>query len=170
MIGINYVADPRSALKGCHNDAENIRAYLLSIGYPAANIRLLRDKSGDEQPTRANLIAGCKWLMEGARAGDTLFMHYSGHGTQSSVTSTNSTKDDFEADGKDEGVCVCSHSFCVCMCLCVCMRVCFCARVCIRVFFFSFLADSIVRARLALICACVHACACVFFFFFYYHF
>ena len=35
-----------------------------------------------QMPTKANIIAGLKWLAEGAQAGDVLFFSYSGHGCQ----------------------------------------------------------------------------------------
>lgn len=34
----------------------------------------------DINPTGANILQGFAWLVEGAKAGDDLFMHYSGHG------------------------------------------------------------------------------------------
>lgn len=41
------------------------------------------------------MIAAMKWLVSGARAGDHLFLHYSGHGTQVDDT------DGDEMDGKE---------------------------------------------------------------------
>ena len=34
----------------------------------------------DRRPTLANIRAGIAWLVAGAQAGDTFFLHYSGHG------------------------------------------------------------------------------------------
>ena len=34
----------------------------------------------DEKPTLLNIIAAIMWLVEGASPGDSLFLHYSGHG------------------------------------------------------------------------------------------
>lgn len=42
------------------------------------------------------MVAAMKWLVSGARAGDHLFLHYSGHGSQTEDT------DGDELDGKDE--------------------------------------------------------------------
>jgi hypothetical protein len=36
----------------------------------------------DARATRANILAGLKWLVTGAKRGDTLVFHYSGHGSQ----------------------------------------------------------------------------------------
>ena len=33
-----------------------------------------------ESPSRENILAAFQWLVDGAKAGDSLFMHYSGHG------------------------------------------------------------------------------------------
>ena len=33
-----------------------------------------------ENPTKANIQQAFAWLVQGARAGDNLFLHYSGHG------------------------------------------------------------------------------------------
>ena len=35
---------------------------------------------GDGPPTRTNIEDGFRWLVEGARAGDALFLYFSGHG------------------------------------------------------------------------------------------
>ena len=71
--------------------------------------RLLRDTFGFEditiltddtkrKPTRANMISELHSLVEGAAAGDSLFLHYSGHGAYSKDT----RPDTDEADGQDE--------------------------------------------------------------------
>ena len=46
------------------------------------NMRVLRDDSHDAgaQPTQANILAAFDWLVRGARSGDSLVFHYSGHG------------------------------------------------------------------------------------------
>lgn len=33
-------------------------------------------------PTQKNVLAAMRWLVEGSRAGDILFFHFSGHGGQ----------------------------------------------------------------------------------------
>jgi len=47
-------------------------------------------------PTKANIIAAMKWLVQGAKAHDSLFFHYSGHGGQVRDI------DGDEVDGYDE--------------------------------------------------------------------
>lgn len=53
-------------------------------------------KDPSKLPTRANIINGFKWLRNGAKSGDSLILHYSGHG--GSVKDT----DGDEEDGYDE--------------------------------------------------------------------
>lgn len=100
LIGINYVDSPYK-LKGCHNDVGALRDLAIArfahyaadslksvitekFGFPAANVKILRDsgKPGEEMPTKANIMAAVSWLAEGAKPGDRLMMHFSGHGGQ----------------------------------------------------------------------------------------
>jgi homoserine kinase len=64
-----------------HFSVKNIKAFLEGK-YKIDQVRVLTDDQSDPnlQPTRANIIAGFKWLREGAQAGDALIFHYSGHG------------------------------------------------------------------------------------------
>lgn len=58
----------------------------------AAHMRILTDDqtTGPTAPLKANIIAGMKWLVEGAKDGDSLFFHYSGHGEKISFFLKNS--------------------------------------------------------------------------------
>jgi hypothetical protein len=96
FIGINYKGQ-KGELRGCINDVHNIKAFL-EANYPMDEIRVLTDDQTDPSciPTRANMIAGFQWLRAGAQAGDSLILHYSGHG--GSVKDT----DGDEEDGMDE--------------------------------------------------------------------
>ena len=38
------------------------------------------DDGQHENPTHDNILAAMEWLSEGASQGDSLFLHYSGHG------------------------------------------------------------------------------------------
>lgn len=51
------------------------------------------------QPTRQNMIRWLKWLVQGAMPGDSLFLHFSGHGGQEEDLSGD------EEDGFDETIC-----------------------------------------------------------------
>lgn len=109
LVGINYVGDKKE-LKGCINDIYNIKTLITTrYNYKNDNIRILqdcnqdvKDKSpilADKLPTRTNIINGLKWLVNGARFGDSLLFAYSGHGT------TRADLNDEEADYNDEGIC-----------------------------------------------------------------
>ncbi|TFK35668.1 peptidase C14, caspase domain-containing protein [Crucibulum laeve] len=100
-IGINYLGQSGDLgeLKGCINDAKNIRKFLCRhFGYKKKDIVMLTDDSTNEmmQPTRDNILRAMQWLVQGARANDSLFFHYSGHGGQTKDL------DGDEGDGYDE--------------------------------------------------------------------
>eukprot|EP01068_Selenidium_serpulae_P010810 Selendium_serpulae@DN5536_c2_g1_i3.p1 len=57
-----------------------------------------RSTSSSLQPTKANMVESMKWLVNGARRGDQLFFHFSGHGTQVRDRSGD------ESDGFDESL------------------------------------------------------------------
>ena len=73
----------------------------MSRGFHEGDMVLLTDDQRDPQyqPTRENIIEGMLWLVEGARPNDSLFFHYSGHGSQST------DYDGDEVDGSDETIC-----------------------------------------------------------------
>jgi hypothetical protein len=76
LIGINQY--PGQPLNGCVNDITDMANYLVSThGFASADIRLLTDARATADGIRDRI----KWLVEGAQAGDTLLLHYSGHGT-----------------------------------------------------------------------------------------
>lgn len=80
LVGINYVGTS-NALYGCINDVNNVAAYLQSArGYSSNSCIVLSDVT-PRKPTRANILAAFQELLQGARAGDELWFHYSGHGS-----------------------------------------------------------------------------------------
>lgn len=80
LVGINYVGTS-NALYGCINDINNVAAYLQSArGYSSNSCIVLSDVA-PRKPTRANILAAFKELLQGVRAGDELWFHYSGHGS-----------------------------------------------------------------------------------------
>ncbi|KAI0789028.1 caspase domain-containing protein [Irpex lacteus] len=97
-IGINYTGTQHE-LHGCVNDAKNMRKFLISQwGYKAEDIVLLTDDASLPRaiPTRANMIDAMRWLVKDAHQHDSLFFHYSGHGSQVK------DRDGDEIDGYDE--------------------------------------------------------------------
>ena len=43
-------------------------------------MKILLDDGFHMNPTASNIMESFRWLSEGAEAGDSLFVHYSGHG------------------------------------------------------------------------------------------
>ncbi|PWN87917.1 hypothetical protein FA10DRAFT_269196 [Acaromyces ingoldii] len=100
LIGINYHGT-RAELRGCINDVQNVRQFLLQrAGYKAEDMVVLTDDQRDPRsiPTRQNMTAAMHWLVSGAQPGDALFFHYSGHGGQAKATQGD------EADGMNETI------------------------------------------------------------------
>ncbi|KAJ1523079.1 Ca(2+)-dependent cysteine protease, partial [Nowakowskiella sp. JEL0078] len=100
FVGINYFGSD-SELKGCINDVKNVKAFIISRYGFRDDPNLMLTLTDDQQPwqfkpTRANIIAGINWLVQGVRPGDSLFFHFSGHGSQQK------DMDGDEDDGYDE--------------------------------------------------------------------
>jgi hypothetical protein len=96
LIGINRYAIPGADLRGCVNDVKNLRQVLVELyGFRAADISELTDLAA----TKKAMQAGIKKLLAGARPGDVLLLHYSGHGAN--VPDKNGD----EADNRDEILC-----------------------------------------------------------------
>ncbi|KAK0431420.1 caspase domain-containing protein [Armillaria borealis] len=98
-IGINYRNKPNK-LQGCIQDTKKIYDFLTQNDYKADDITVLTDET-DDKPTRKNILDALSRLVEGAQSKDSLFLHYSGHGSQVS------DKNGDEVDGKDEGIVSC---------------------------------------------------------------
>ncbi|ORY32109.1 metacaspase [Naematelia encephala] len=101
LIGINYY-ETDYQLKGCINDARNVEKFICErFGYNPSDVIVLTDDTNDEraEPTRENIIRAMNWLVDGAQKNDSLFLHYSGHGTQVADV------DGDESDGDDEAIC-----------------------------------------------------------------
>jgi len=82
IIGINYIGQ-EAELKGCINDAHNMRNFLCShFGYNSRDIVMLNEESQNVRPTRANMIQAMQSFVQNAKPHDSLFFHYSGHGGQ----------------------------------------------------------------------------------------
>jgi hypothetical protein len=95
LIGINaYERLP--ALRGSINDVETMKAILVTrFGFPKENIRVLTDR----QATRAGLLKALHELVDEAEPQDTVYIHYSGHGSRAPDLSGD------EPDHMDETIC-----------------------------------------------------------------
>lgn len=105
LVGCNYPGS-EAPLNGCMNDVFNIKRFLIDhFGYEEGNICVLGDSEssdgqvGEALSTRANIIRYIEWLVSDAEPDDSLFFHYSGHG------SNQDDLDGDEYDGKDESIC-----------------------------------------------------------------
>jgi len=107
IIGINYHGT-RAQLRGCINDAKSMQNLLKQNGFPDDGSHMLmltdeRDRGGQYQPTKVNIMKAFSWFMQDVRKGDVLFFHFSGHGGQVP------DKTGHEADGWNETVIPVDH-------------------------------------------------------------
>jgi hypothetical protein len=84
LVGVAYFNTP-NMLKGTLSDV-NCLAHMLKtrFGFQDEGIVMLRDDDPRPafQPTRQNIYNASRWLVGDARAGDSLFFSFSGHGSQ----------------------------------------------------------------------------------------
>lgn len=80
LIGINYVGQ-QGQLSGCHNDVKNVRQFLETRhGFSECNMTILMDDGRYPPPTRQNILNSFRNIVAESKAGDVVFIHYSGHG------------------------------------------------------------------------------------------
>jgi len=69
FIGINYPGS-KFALSGCVNDALAMKTHLTDVwGFDKSRMKFLADEGSYEKPTRKNIIAAMRWLVDGVKAG-----------------------------------------------------------------------------------------------------
>ena len=90
IVGNNYPDTPHP-LRGCVNDAVTIKT-ILQTQFDFDDVEMMLDKAA----TTAAMLDGLERLVAGTVPGDTVFFHYSGHGSQMV------DRDGNEADGLDE--------------------------------------------------------------------
>ncbi len=94
-VGINY-RGTSSALFGCIDDCLHMQTFLQEqLGFAAANIDVLTDDT-PRAPTKANILAALRRLLQSGQANDLLVFTYSGHGSYTA------DRNGDEADGRDE--------------------------------------------------------------------
>jgi hypothetical protein len=91
-IGINDYPGTASDLRGCVNDANDWASALAGRGFSVSKLL-------DSQATKAAMVDGFRRLISTARAGDTVAITFSGHGTLAPDASGD------EIDGYDEALC-----------------------------------------------------------------
>ena len=84
LAGIN--AYPGQPLNGCVNDVNDMAAFLVErCDFRSNEIRLVVDA----RATTANIRKRLEWLVAGAKPGDRLLFHYSGHGARFPIRNAN---------------------------------------------------------------------------------
>jgi len=79
LVGVNKYRMPGSDLMGCVNDVTNVRDILLKyFDFKVREIRVITDN----RATKAGIMKRLEWLVKGAKPGDRLLFHFSGHGSQ----------------------------------------------------------------------------------------
>ncbi|KAL7479847.1 hypothetical protein ACHAW6_005566 [Cyclotella cf. meneghiniana] len=98
LIGINYTGQS-GALSGCHNDIKHIAQYLQKVhGFCKQNMTVLLDNGKCREPSHANIIMALEKVVRESQPGDTVWLHYSGHGGRIPDNSND------EQDGYDETI------------------------------------------------------------------
>lgn len=101
LVGINDYAPAGAGgpdLRGCVPDVRDMAHTLNALGIVPATPSTMRIVT-DTRATRVAILSGFKWLITGAKKGDVLVFHYSGHGSQIADVGGE------ELDGKDETIC-----------------------------------------------------------------
>lgn len=84
LFGCNYSHLPDYALNGCINDVHSMAAWLKTRGYDQSNIKIIVDDGTTLlRPSRPTIIRELQQIVAESQPGDTVFIHYSGHGGQS---------------------------------------------------------------------------------------
>jgi hypothetical protein len=98
LVGINKYQVPGADLRGCVNDVKDLSDALTRFyGFKKSDIKVLLDTAATQKAMQTGITA----LLRGAKKGDVLVLHYSGHG--SNVPDDDKNRD--EADGRDETLC-----------------------------------------------------------------
>ncbi|KAK8575681.1 hypothetical protein V6N13_033067 [Hibiscus sabdariffa] len=84
LVGCNY-PNTHFRLHGCINDVLAMKKLIMTgFGFAEKNITVLiddPDTSSNKLPTRTNIMRALEEMVNGAKAGDVLFFHFSGKGT-----------------------------------------------------------------------------------------
>lgn len=94
IIGISDYRGVGNDLQYCDDDAQDMYDYLISKGYPAENIKLLKDKSAKSTA----IVSAIDWLGSHENETSEVVFFYSGHG------STYYGYNDGDAEGTDEAI------------------------------------------------------------------
>ncbi|KAJ1559976.1 Ca(2+)-dependent cysteine protease, partial [Nowakowskiella sp. JEL0078] len=90
FVGINYNYSPHE-LQNCVDETLNFQNFIqLSYEVPSDNLLSLIDQITEPHliPTKENILNGLRWLFCGAKAGDSLLIHFSGHRSSGTLSQT----------------------------------------------------------------------------------
>ncbi len=97
LVGINNYPD--APLRGCINDVLLMYKILSQkYNFETRDINILTDRDA----TKKRIISSLKYLTRDVKFGDTIYFHYSGHGSQVVVDDWTNSDD---VDGRDEIIC-----------------------------------------------------------------
>lgn len=97
IVGINKYHNPKNNLRGCINDANNMKSVLIDFfNFKESDIELLTDSSA----TKENIINNLSSMVDNAKEGDNLVFFFSGHGSQ-----IRDINNDERKNRKDELIC-----------------------------------------------------------------
>jgi len=82
LVGIDRYPDPKLWLRGCVNDVESMKEFLIGRGVVAGNAPPNVLTLTNDQATREAVIDGFRTHLSRAGAGDIALFHFSGHGSQ----------------------------------------------------------------------------------------
>ncbi|KAI0595952.1 caspase domain-containing protein [Biscogniauxia sp. FL1348] len=95
LVGVNFYGKKHKPLRGCVSDVLAMESYFLGTGMPAEQITILKAsqpshpesdtpaEEPDSWPTYDNVTCSLKAVTQKASEGDLVYIHFSGHGTQS---------------------------------------------------------------------------------------
>lgn len=108
LIGINFYMKPAKPLEGCVRDVQSIEQYLktrhvrtqidiFKASTPSDTSSRRPTETPDLWPTYDNVTSSLKKIINEAKPGDFIYIHFSGHGTQEETSSSD------EYSNKDTG-------------------------------------------------------------------
>lgn len=105
LFGLNYDATPSAGLRGCHQDARNVAAYLRGGLVGLTDIALYTDDVNYDRCTAKGIVRAIGRLAtrSWSESLELAWIHFSGHGT------SQADDDGDENDGRDE--CLCPADF-----------------------------------------------------------
>ncbi|KAJ9469085.1 Metacaspase-1 [Diplonema papillatum] len=88
LIACAYRDDTDMYLPSAVADLRAMQQYLTRIGFSPEQRRVLTEDNSEALPTRTAILSAMRWLVRGAVAGDSLFLHFVGHGGKSTPYGT----------------------------------------------------------------------------------